>query len=81
MSLIISDEIVKASQLSEKDLMLEIIIMLFEKEKISLAKASHLANMSQLQFQHLIGSRGICIHYSVEEFREDMKSLQENGWR
>jgi predicted HTH domain antitoxin len=47
MSLVISDEMVKASQLSEKDLMLEIIIMLFEKEKISLAKASHLAGMPQ----------------------------------
>lgn len=54
MSLVISDEMVKASQRSEKDLMLEIIIMLFEKEKISLAKASYLAGMSQLQFQHLL---------------------------
>lgn len=81
MSLVISDEVVKASRMSEEDLMLEIIIMLFEKEKISLAKASYLAGMHQIEFQHLIGSRGICVHYGVEEFREDVKSLQENGWR
>lgn len=80
MSLVIADEIVKSSQMSEEELMLEIIIMLFEKEKISLARASHIAGIHQLQFQRLIGSRGICVHYGVEEFREDIKSLRENGW-
>lgn len=81
MSLVISDEVVKASQMSEKDLMLEIIVMLFEREKISLAKASYLAGMHQLEFQRSIACRDICVHYGVEEFREDVKSLQENGWR
>jgi predicted HTH domain antitoxin len=35
--------------------------------------------MSQLQFQHLLASRAIPIHYDVAEFEADMKTLREMG--
>lgn len=80
MSLVLSNEIVKASGLSEGELKLEIIIMLFQQEKISLGKASHLAEMNQLKFRKLLASRGICIHYDVAEFQEDLQTLHQKGW-
>ena len=40
MSLVISNELIQASGLSEEDFRLEIIIMLFQKKKISIGKAS-----------------------------------------
>lgn len=81
MSLVISNELLKASGLSENELLLEIVIMLFQQEKLTLGRASRLAGMDQIQFQHLLASRKIPIHYDVAEFREDLKSLQEHGWR
>ncbi len=81
MSLLIADEILKASGLSESELLLEIVIMLFEKEKLTLGKASRLAGIDQIQFQRLLASRRIPVHYDVAEFREDIKSLKEQGWR
>ncbi len=80
MSLVISDEILKASELSEKEFLLEIAIMLFQQEKISLAKASKIAEMNQIKFQTLLANRGICIHYDVAEFQEDIKGLRERAW-
>lgn len=80
MSLVISDEILKASEMSEKEFLLEIAIMLFQQEKISLAKASKIAGMNQIKFQTLLANRGICIHYDVAEFKEDIKGLRERGW-
>jgi predicted HTH domain antitoxin len=80
MSLVISDEIVKASGLSESDLLLEIMILLFQKDKISLGKASELLGMSQVRFQRLLADRGICVHYDVAEFQEDLQHLQAKGW-
>ncbi len=80
MSLIISDEIVRASGLSEADLLLEIIILLFQQNKISLGKASELLGMNQIRFQRLLADRGICVHYDVAEFQEDLRHLQEKGW-
>lgn len=80
MSLVISNEILKASEMSEKEFLLEIAIMLFEKEKVSLAKASKIAGMHQIKFQTLLAHRGICIHYDVAEFKEDIEGLREIGW-
>lgn len=80
MSLVISDEILKASGLSESELLLEIVIMLFQQEKISIGKASQLVGMNQVQFQELLARRGICIHYDISEFQEDLKTFRELGW-
>ena len=77
MSLTISDEILEATGMSEVELKQEIAVLLFRKEKLTLGKASQLAGMSQLQFQHLLASRQIPVHYDVAEFEEDLKTLQE----
>jgi predicted HTH domain antitoxin len=77
MSLIISNEILQATGLSESELKQEIAIRLFQKEKLILGQASGLAGVNQLQFQHLLASRQIPIHYDVAEFEEDLKTLRE----
>lgn len=81
MSLVLTDEIVKASGLSEPELLLEIVLMLFRQDKISLGKASELMGIHRMQFQQLLADRGICVHYDVAEFQEDLRTLQETGWR
>ena len=75
MNLVISDELLKASGLTEDELFLEIILMLFQQDKLSLGKAAELLNMSQIQFQRLISGRGICVHYDVAELREDVRHI------
>ncbi|NMF86716.1 UPF0175 family protein [Nodosilinea sp. P-1105] len=80
MSLVISDELLKASGLKEDELFLEIVLLLFQQEKLSLGKAAELLDMSQIWFQRLIADRGICVHYDVAEFQEDVEHLTEKGW-
>jgi predicted HTH domain antitoxin len=80
MILTIPDDIVEAAGISETELMQEIAILLFRDYKITLAKASHLAGMNQLQFMRLLGSRQIPIHYGMEEFQEDLQTLENMGW-
>ncbi|WNN90551.1 UPF0175 family protein [Gloeocapsopsis dulcis] len=77
MSLVISDDLVKASGLSENELFLEIVLMLFRQDKISLGKASELMGLHRMQFQTLLADRGICVHYDVAEFQDDLRTLQE----
>jgi len=79
MSLVVSDEIMQASGLTENELLLEIILLLFQQEKLSLGRAAELLNMSQIRFQRLIAERGICIHYDVVEFQEDLQHLTAKG--
>ncbi|MBW4464837.1 MAG: UPF0175 family protein [Pegethrix bostrychoides GSE-TBD4-15B] len=81
MSLVISDDVLQAAKISEADLMREIAVMLFQQERITLGKASQLAGLNQIEFQQLLATRNICLHYDVAEYEADIKSLQENGWR
>ncbi|NET62382.1 MAG: UPF0175 family protein [Symploca sp. SIO2E6] len=79
MSVVIPDDVLISARMSEAQLKLEIAIMLFQQDRISIGKARHLAGMNLLEFQREISERGICIHYDVEEFEEDIKTLQEIG--
>ena len=77
MSLVIPDEILQATRMSASELRQEIAILLFQKEKLTLGQSSRLAGMSQFEFQHLLASRRIPVHYDVAEFEEDLRTLQE----
>jgi predicted HTH domain antitoxin len=79
MSLLIPDEILQASRLSERELKVEIAVMLFEKEKLTLGQASRLAAMNDLEFQHLLASRRIPVHYDVDDFEQDLETLGKLG--
>ncbi len=75
MSLVVSDEIVRASGLSEEELLLEIVLLLFKQDKISLGKAAKLLEMPQIRFQRLMAARGICVHYDVAEYPHGIQHL------
>ena len=77
MSQIVPEDILQATGMSEEELRQEIAIVLFQKEKLTLARASRLAGMTRLQFQHLIASRQIPVHYDSADFDEDLRALKE----
>lgn len=66
-----------ASRLSASELKVEIAVMLFQKEKLSLGQASRLADLGYREFQHLLASRSISIHYDVAEFEQDLETLSQ----
>ena len=72
MSVIISDDILQATRMTEEELRQEIAVLLFQKGKLTLAQASRMAGMSRLQFQHLLASRQVPVHYDLVEFEEDL---------
>lgn len=80
MSLVISDEFLKASQMSESELKLEIAILLFQQQRLSLGKASELAQINRFQFEQILKDRKIPAYtYDVEDLEIDLKNLQELG--
>lgn len=81
MSIVISDETLQTLQMSESEMLIEIAVLLFQQERFTLGQASRFARMNQLQFQRLLASRQISLHYDVTELREDVESLAAKGWR
>lgn len=79
MSVMISDDVLVAARMSEEELRQEIAVMLFERERVTLAQAARLAGQDIVRFQHLLASRHITIHYDVPEFEADLQTLREIG--
>lgn len=79
MSLTIPDEIIRSTKMSISELAQEIAIMLYQKNKLTLSQASHLADMSILRFQHLLASRQIPINFDEDDLNQDLKALEELG--
>jgi predicted HTH domain antitoxin len=77
MPVTIPDEVLAAVHLSEPELKRELALTLFQQERLTLAQASRLAEMTQLAFQALLADRQIPIHYGIEEFREDLRTLRQ----
>lgn len=76
MSLIIPDEILQATQISEAELRLELAILLFQKYKLSTGKARRLAGLSLIEFRKELARREICARYELEDLQADIETLQ-----
>jgi predicted HTH domain antitoxin len=79
MSVVIPDQVVEASGLSEDEFLQEVVLMLFQQKRISIGMASNLLAMNLIEFQHLIDSRNICVHYDVDDLRDDVATLRRLG--
>ncbi len=79
MSLVIPDDLLRAAKISAAELQREIAVLLFQQEKLTLGQASVFAGISQLEFQRLLASRRIPIHYDEQEFADDLDTLRRLG--
>ena len=75
--MIIPDEILQTTRMSESELKQEIAVMLFAKNKLTLGQASDLAGMPRFHFQHLLASRLIPLHYDLKDLEDDLENLKE----
>jgi predicted HTH domain antitoxin len=79
MSVIIPDDILQATRMTEDELRLEIAIMLYKQQKISSGKVRAWTGLTVLEFQHELAKRGLYINYDVEDFQADVETLQSLG--
>lgn len=80
MSVVISDEILQASQLTPTEFRQEIALHLFQTGRLTLGYASKLAEMPLNAFRQLLKQRNIPLYvYDVEDFELDLKNLQALG--
>jgi predicted HTH domain antitoxin len=79
MSFVIPDDILRAADMSPAELRREIAVLLFQLDRLTLGQASEYAEMSQLEFQRLVGSRHIPVHYDAQEFSDDLDTLRKLG--
>ena len=72
-------EILHAARMTSEELRCELALHLFQQGKLSFGKAREMTGMSVGAFQQLLGSRGIPVHYDLQEYAEDRNTLKELG--
>ena len=79
MPITIPDEVLAAAHITEPELKQELALTLFQRERLTLSQASRLAGLDQLAFQAMLAEREIPIHYGIEEFDADLRTLRQMG--
>jgi predicted HTH domain antitoxin len=75
------DSIAQSAELTEAELLREIAVLLFQQERVTLGKAAQIARMHSFEFQKLLSSRKIPVHYGLEDYEADVTSLREHDWQ
>ncbi|MBP7865763.1 MAG: UPF0175 family protein [Acidobacteria bacterium] len=78
-SIEIPREVIHATRMKPLELKQELAIHLFQQGKLSFGLAREMAGLSVWTFQQLLGSRGIPVHYDLEDYEEDLKTLKGMG--
>ena len=72
----ISRELELATHMTAQEIRREFAVQLYAQGKLSMGKARELAEMTVYEFQCLLGSRGIPVNYGVEDFLDDLDTIQ-----
>jgi predicted HTH domain antitoxin len=72
-------EVIHATRMTPEEMKRELAVYLFQQGKLSFGKAREMAGMTVWAFQQLLGSRGIPVHYDLEDYEDDLATLQELG--
>jgi len=75
--LVISDELVQSTKMSERDLKIEIAIALYEKGILSFGQARKLAGMAYFEFEKLLFDRNIPSGYTTDDLESDLATLKK----
>lgn len=60
----------------EDQLRFDLALGLFVDNKVSLGQAARIARMGVIHFQRELAARKISLHYGIEEFREDLRTIE-----
>jgi predicted HTH domain antitoxin len=75
MTLIIPDERIGDLKLDEREAVIDVAIGLYNREQVSLGRASEIAGISALEFLGELGRRRIPINYDVADLHADLATL------
>lgn len=71
----VPDEVLRGLALTEQQARLDLAVGLFTERRVTLGRAAEIAGLTQLDFQRELASRGIAIHYDVEDLDADVRTL------
>jgi predicted HTH domain antitoxin len=75
--LVIPGEVLERAEMSGEDLLIEIAVYLYEKERLSIGQAKDLAGMDLVSFQKELAKRDVYLHFDIEDYYSDLENLDK----
>jgi predicted HTH domain antitoxin len=72
----ISDKWLATTRLSEQELLQELVLLLFQQNRLTLGQASTWLDIDRLTFQDLLAQRKIPVHYGIEDYEGDLANIE-----
>ena len=76
MQLAMGPELAARIGLSESELLVELAVLLYERDKLTLGRAATLAGMDKWAFNDLLAEREIPMHYDLKEWEQDLATIR-----
>ncbi len=76
MILVIPEDIWQAAQTTEKELKIELALLLYKQNKISSGKVRAWLGLSVLEFQNELAKRDLYLNYDIEDLNQDLETLK-----
>lgn len=76
MQLAMGPELTARAGLSESELLVELAVVLYERDKLTLGRAARLAGMDRWAFNDLLAEREIPMHYDLKEWKQDLETIR-----
>jgi predicted HTH domain antitoxin len=76
MQLAMKSELTANTGLSEADLLVELAVLLYERDKLTLGRAAKLAGMDKWALNDLLAERKVPMHYDLKEWEQDLATIR-----
>jgi len=71
----VPSEFIGISGYTERDLKIDVAVLLYKRQVLTLARAARWIGMTRLEFQKTLVEHGFPINYSITDFETDLKTL------
>lgn len=73
----ISEHVLKEANMTAKEFLAEVAVHLYDIGKLTMGQARKFAGLDPITFQKELAKRNVYIKYDINDFEEDMKTIEE----
>lgn len=78
-TLTIPDDVLHSANMTEQEMVVELAIALYQREKVTIEQAAHMAGMDRIQFQRELASRDLYLTLDVDDLEQGIANLRALG--
>ncbi|MBW3571507.1 MAG: UPF0175 family protein [Gemmatimonadetes bacterium] len=78
-TLSIPDEVLRSANMTEQEMVVELAIALYQREKVTIEQAAGMAGMDRIAFQRELANRDLYLTLDVDDLEQDIATLRGLG--